>query len=156
VNETGSGTPPRDPPPGPLVDVHTRVDGLRSWIGQMERRVTLITYGSAGAALIALAAAIVALLLAMDAQDNAAKQADVEAIRSDTSALKREVARQSKAADDLSSTIGDLERQVKRLADAARAPRRGGGRNRAGAQGGAGQGRIDRLRDQFLGGTTPP
>src|ERR671910_2336913 len=73
------GGPQRPPQPAagkpPSVDPHERIDGLRSWLAQVERRVALRTYIGAAIGVLALAAGGAGIFLAKPGGGGAAPQA---------------------------------------------------------------------------------
>jgi hypothetical protein len=57
------------------------LDGLRAWIGLVERKLTLRTRVFLVLVAIAVGGAGAALVLAIDAQDNAVSKSDLQAVR---------------------------------------------------------------------------
>jgi septal ring factor EnvC (AmiA/AmiB activator) len=118
---TPQASPPAKPPATPdprAVDPHDRIDGLRSWIAQVERRLGIRTYIGAALAVLALAAGGAAIYLGLDTRDNAATDADIEDLREELTGV-RETAAEA-AQEDLRSvnrTLSDLEDRVGKLED---------------------------------------
>src|SRR5688500_2241646 len=82
------GTPAAKPDAGspaakrkPSEDPHERLDGLRAWLAQVDRKVGVRTYAGGAAVVLALAAGIVGVVLALSAKDESATKAEVEALR---------------------------------------------------------------------------
>jgi polyhydroxyalkanoate synthesis regulator phasin len=123
-------TPPQRPPgteaaPGtgsqpaqaPRADPHERIDGLRAWLAQIDRKLGIRTYAIGAAAVLALAAGIVALVLAFQNQDdtNSIKD-DMQALRTQLGAVDKSA---SQAAEDevqaLTGRLDQLENRIKAL-----------------------------------------
>jgi uncharacterized protein HemX len=110
------GAPPSGTPEPRPADPHERIDGLRSWIAQVERRLGIRTYIGAALAVLALAAGGAGIYLALDVKDDAATGADVEDLREELTGV-RETAAEA-AQEDLRSinqSLADLEDQIGRL-----------------------------------------
>src|ERR671914_2281888 len=71
--------PPEAKPARPPT-VEERLDGLRIWAGQLERKLGVRTYAAAAGLVIAIAAAAVALVLVLQLREDAATEDDVSAI----------------------------------------------------------------------------
>jgi septal ring factor EnvC (AmiA/AmiB activator) len=105
------GTPPAQPPPatpgGPgepspaaadaSTNPHERIDGLRSWLAQLERKLNVRTIATAVLSVLALAGAIYAIVLARDVDKEGATQAELEDVREELASV-RDTA--SEAAED--------------------------------------------------------
>lgn len=126
--EAGNPNPPQQPPPTePTVamspeqaaesaDPTVRLEGLRAWVAQLDRKLGTRFYALAAASVLALAAGIVAIVLALGIEEDSAKKAQVEALREDLAGVERSA---STAADDeisaLQERLADLESQVNGL-----------------------------------------
>jgi septal ring factor EnvC (AmiA/AmiB activator) len=114
------------------VNPHERIDGLRSWLAQVERKINVRTIAIGIVAVLALAAGIVAIVLAMGAEEDAAKKSDIEDVREQLAAVEETASdaaqedvqslteRISALEDDLASaTQGDesVEQQISVLKD---------------------------------------
>ena len=66
----------------------SEIEGLRSWVAQLDRKLGLRTYLTLAAALLALACSIVAVVLAIDARDNAASSDDIANLEQEIAALQ--------------------------------------------------------------------
>jgi chromosome segregation ATPase len=120
-----SGAPPQParptPPPKP-VDPQQRIDGLRSWIAQLERKLAVRTYIGAALAVLALAAGGAGIFLAIQVERDAASDADVENLREELTGVEQTAAQA--AQEDvraLGRRITDLEGQIRRLRSQQRA-----------------------------------
>jgi chromosome segregation ATPase len=120
-----SGAPPQParptPPPKP-VDPQQRIDGLRSWIAQLERKLGVRTYIGAALAVLALAAGGAGIFLAIQVERDAASDADVENLREELTGVEQTAAQA--AQEDvraLGRRITDLEGQIRRLRSQQRA-----------------------------------
>src|SRR5215208_627862 len=63
------------------ADPHERIDGLRSWIAQLERKLNVRTIAIGVVAVLALAGAIYGIVLARDTDKDAATEAQLEDVR---------------------------------------------------------------------------
>jgi septal ring factor EnvC (AmiA/AmiB activator) len=111
--------PPPKPPGGQQqapADPHERIDGLRSWLAQVERKLGLRTYIGAALAVLALAAAGAAIYLALTTKEDAATEADVQNLREELTGV-REAAAEAAQQDvqSLNETLGDLEDRLGKL-----------------------------------------
>jgi septal ring factor EnvC (AmiA/AmiB activator) len=85
------GTPPErgpaaaDAAPNP----HERIDGLRSWLSQVEHTVNVRTIAIGVVAVAALAAGIVAIVLARGTEHDAATDAEVQDVREQLAAVEQ-------------------------------------------------------------------
>jgi uncharacterized protein HemX len=114
-----SGAPPQParptPPPTP-ADPQQRIDGLRSWIAQLERKIGVRTYIGAALAVLALAAGVAGIFLALQVERDAASDADVENLREELTGVEQTAA--EAAQEDVRSinkSVTDLEDQIRRL-----------------------------------------
>ena len=114
-----SGAPPQParptPPPTP-ADPQQRIDGLRSWIAQLERKIGVRTYIGAALAVLALAAGGAGIYLALQVEEDAATDADVENLREELTGVEQTAA--EAAQEDVRSinkSVTDLEDQIRRL-----------------------------------------
>ena len=98
------------------ADPNERIDGLRAWLGQVERRLGVRTYIGAALAVVALAAGGVAIYLALDTRDDAATEADIQDLREELTGVREtasEAARQD--VEQLTQTIERLENRIGKL-----------------------------------------
>jgi uncharacterized protein HemX len=108
-------TPPPQQPPKP-VDPQQRIDGLRSWIAQLERKLGVRTYIGAALAVLALAAGGAGIFLALRVERDAATEADVENLREELTGVEQTAAQAAQEdVQALGQRITDLEEQISRL-----------------------------------------
>lgn len=62
------------------TDPHERIDGLRAWLAQVDRRLALRSYAGAALAAVALAAAGAAIYLYVSLEQDAATEDDIAAL----------------------------------------------------------------------------
>src|ERR687896_1798448 len=82
------GRPQAEAAPQPEPTMAERIEGLRAWIAQLDRRVGVRTYAGAAALVLALAAAAVALVLVLQLQDEAATDTDVQELREEIAGVE--------------------------------------------------------------------
>jgi len=143
------------PAPSPPTDPHERIDGIRAWLAQVDRKVGIRTYALGAAVVLALAAGIVGVILAVSAKDESATKDELRSVREQLTAVEREA---TSAAEEQVSALSDrvetLEEQVSGLSgdqtrferelrvvqddieDLRTSIRRGGGRGGGGGGGG--------------------
>ncbi len=106
-------TPQAPATPETPTDPQARIDGLRAWIAQVDRKLGVRTYVGAAIAVLALAAAAVGLALTLSLEQDAAKDSDVQSLRDQISAVEQSA---SQAAQEdvqtLDRRLTDLEAQV--------------------------------------------
>jgi uncharacterized protein HemX len=115
------------PPATPEVpaDPQERIDGLRAWLAQVDRKLGVRTYLGAAIAVLALAAAAVALVLTLSLKQDTATEGDVESLRDQISAVEQSA---SQAAQEdvqgLDRRLTELEADVNRISTGQRTTRR--------------------------------
>lgn len=121
----GSPRNPPTPPSGshpttgshPTGDVHERLDGLRSWLAQVDRKLGVRTYVGAAASVLALAAGIAALILALQANRDNASKADVDELSDQITAVSREAGQAAQEdLDTFASRLDDLDERISGVA----------------------------------------
>ena len=109
----------------PSADLQERMEGLRAWLAQLDRKLGLRTYVGAAIAVLTLAAAVVALVLVLSLRQDAATEDDVQALRDEISSVEQSA---SQAADSrvsaLEQRLDDLEDEVNRISTAQSTSRR--------------------------------
>jgi septal ring factor EnvC (AmiA/AmiB activator) len=104
------------------ADPHERIDGLRAWIAQLDRKLGIRTYAIGAAAVLALAGAAVGIVLAMQAQDDTDHaQQSVQELQTQlgtvgknaSEAAQEEVQTLSGRLDKLESRVSSLEQSGK-------------------------------------------
>lgn len=112
-----TGEQPVTPDPH-STDPHERIDGLRTWLAQVEHKLGIRTYAFAAACVLSLAAAAVAIVFALQLQEDSATKADLQNLRGQLGAVEESA---SEAAQDDLASISDgldsLEGQVSQLSD---------------------------------------
>lgn len=88
-----------------------RVDGLRAWVAQVDRKLGVRTYVGAAIALLALAAAVVSLVLTLSLKQDAATDNDIQSLRDQISGVEQSA---SSAAED---SVQALDQRLTELAD---------------------------------------
>jgi uncharacterized protein HemX len=107
------------------ADPQERIDGLRAWIAQVERKLGVRTYVGVAVAVLALAAAAVALVLTLTLKQDAATEDDLTSLRDQISAVEQSA---SQAAEEdvqgLDRRLAELEDEVNRLSTGQTTTRR--------------------------------
>jgi peptidoglycan hydrolase CwlO-like protein len=90
------------------------LDGLRAWIGMVERKLLMRTRVFLALVAIAIGGSAAAIYLAVDAQDNSVSQADVETVRDE---LEVRIAEQSGETDvtQLEAELETLQSEITAL-----------------------------------------
>lgn len=120
--EAGGGRPtppgrpeaPTDPAP---ATVEQRLEGLRAWIAQLDRRLGVRTYIGAAVAVLALAAGIVGVVLALSAKDESATREDVSELRGEVEDVQRKAS--ETAEDELTAITERLDALDERVSSLA-------------------------------------
>lgn len=120
---------PKPPAPGApggrTADPHERIDGLRSWLAQLERQLKLRTYIGAALGVLAIAAAGVALYFALTTKDDAAKKSDVDALRQQVAGVQASAAKAAQQdVQTLDQRLSDLEQQVSKASNESQTNKR--------------------------------
>jgi hypothetical protein len=89
------------------------LDGLRAWIGEVERKLGMRTRVFLVLVTIAVGGAGAGIYLAIDAQDNAVSQSDVQALQEQLEGRIDQVS--SEAAPGDGSSVATLEAELKAL-----------------------------------------
>ena len=115
-----SQAPARAAPQGatrqPLPNAHHRIDGLRAWLAQLDRRLGVRTYILGAVAVVALAAAAAALVLTLQLRDDAATSDDIQSLRDELSSVQRSAAEAAQeSVRSASRRLTDLEHEVARI-----------------------------------------
>jgi len=132
--EAGPPTPPggqpspAPPPTGsqPALAVETpeaRIEGLRAWIAQVDRRLGIRTYAGGAAVVLALAAGIVGVVLATSAKDESATKDEVQALRNEVETGQQQAV--SAAEDEIAALDKELEALKSRVSGIASQQRTG-------------------------------
>ncbi|MEK6271928.1 MAG: hypothetical protein AABM42_04690 [Actinomycetota bacterium] len=102
--------------PQARADPQERIDGLRAWVAQVDRKLGVRTYVGAAIAVLALAAAAVGLALTLSLKQDAATDDDIQSLRNQISAVEQSA---SQAAQEdvqaLDRRLTELEAEVNRI-----------------------------------------
>jgi cell division protein FtsL len=111
-----SPTPQASAAPQAPADPQERIDGLRAWVAQVDRKLGVRTYVGAAIAVMALAAAAVGLALTLSLKQDAATDNDIQSLRDQISAVEQSA---SQAAQEdvqaLDRRLTELEGEVNRI-----------------------------------------
>lgn len=99
--------PTGEQPPATPQTLDERLDGMRAWIAQVDRKLGIRTYAGAAAVVLALAAGIVGVVLAVSAKDDSATKDDVNVLRDQIESVSQEAVASTKS--DLSSLSDRLD-----------------------------------------------
>lgn len=126
--EPGKTEPPKDgPKPAPKpgekpeiparpASVEERLDGIGSWLAQVDRKLGIRTYALGAALVLALAAAAVSLVLVLQLRDDAATKDDIGALSEQISAAEESAAQTAaEEIDALGDRMSQLESRVTAL-----------------------------------------
>jgi small-conductance mechanosensitive channel len=111
-----SATSPAPATPQAPADPQERIDGLRAWVAQIDRRLGIRTYLGAAIAVLALAAAAVGLVLTLSLKQDAATDDDVQSLR-DQIATVEQSASQAALQDvqSLRDQLTELEAELNKV-----------------------------------------
>ena len=101
------------------------LDGLRAWIGLVERKLTMRTRVFLVLVAIAIGGAGAGIVLAIDAQDNAVTKSDLQAVRDELAGTS--VPAEAPQASDLEAEIETLQAEVAALRTEVAAKDKGSG-----------------------------
>jgi uncharacterized protein HemX len=111
-----SSTTPTPSGPGPATDPQARIDGLRAWLAQLDRKLGVRTYIVAAVLVLALAAAGVALFLALQQKQDGATEDDLNAVRAQLATVQQQATTAAqKPVQSLTQRLGDLENEISTL-----------------------------------------
>lgn len=105
------------------------LDGLRAWIGLVERRLTMRTRVFLVLVAIAVGGAAAGIVLAIDAQDNAVSKDDLQAVRDELAGTT------APAEAPAAGEVAELKAEVEALQSEVAALKAAGGAGRAGGEG---------------------
>lgn len=102
--------------PQPELDPDQRVEGLRAWLAQVDRKLGVRTYIGAALLVLALAAAGVGLFLVLSLRQDAATKDDLDSLRQQLSGVEQSAAQAAQSGvRSLNQRLADLEDQVNKL-----------------------------------------
>jgi len=110
------------------------LDGLRAWIGLVERKLTMRTRIFLVLVAIAVGGAAAGIVLAIDAQDNAVSKDDLQAVRDELAGAAPAATTSEGEVSELKAEVEALQAEVAALKSAGSA----GGGAKEGAREGAG------------------
>ena len=131
--EAVADSPKPSATPEAPADPQERIDGLRAWVAQVDRKLGVRTYVGAAIAVLALAAAAVGLVLTLSLKQDAATDDDVASLRDQISAVEQSA---SEAAQE---DVQALERRLTELEAEVNSDLHPSDDHQARAQGGAGR-----------------
>jgi septal ring factor EnvC (AmiA/AmiB activator) len=98
------------------ADPQQRIDGLRSWLAQVERRLGVRSYIGAALAVLALAASGAALYVALTTKEDAATDADVQNLREELTGVRESAtAAAQQDVQMINETLAGLEDRIRKL-----------------------------------------
>ncbi len=111
--------------PQARADPHERIDGLRAWVAQVDRKLGVRTYVGAAIAVLALAAAAVSLVLTLSLKQDAATNDDVQSLRDQITAVQQSASQAAhKGVQALDQRLTALEAEVNRMSTGQATTRR--------------------------------
>jgi hypothetical protein len=103
----------KKPAAKPAPDLPARIDGLRGWLDQIERRQSRMTYIVTAGLLIAFAIAGVALYLGITANQDLVKKSDLDAVKASISKASADTeAKVTAQVKQVDTRIDSLQSQV--------------------------------------------
>jgi uncharacterized protein HemX len=109
----------------PSADPHERLDGLRAWLAQVDRKVGVRSYAGGAALVLALAAGIVGVVLALQAKDDSATKEEVRALRQEIGTIGDQAAAAAEeGVQSLTEQLESLESRVSQMQSSARTTER--------------------------------
>ena len=92
---------------GAAESTDERIEGLRSWVANLDRKLGVRSYAGGAAVVLALAAGIVGVVLALSAKDESATKGEVRALRDQVEAVQEETTEATE--DDLATLTEQLD-----------------------------------------------
>jgi hypothetical protein len=97
-------------------DPHERIDSMRAWLAQLDRKLGVRTYLLAAIGLLALAAAVVALVLVLQLKRDAATKDDVDALQGQLTGVQQSATQAAqKGVRSVNQRLTDLQNEVSSL-----------------------------------------
>ena len=84
-----------------------RLEGLRAWVAQIDRKLGIRSLAGGAALVLALAAGIVGVVLALSAKDESATKSEVRSLAGELESVQREAA--EAAEEDVASVLDRLD-----------------------------------------------
>jgi uncharacterized protein HemX len=112
-------------PAQPRPDPQERIDGLRAWLAELDRKLRVRTYVGVAIAVLALAAAAVGLVLTLQLRQDSATKDDVTSLRDQLSGVQQSATQAAQSSvRSLDQRLADLEGQVTRISTDERTTKR--------------------------------
>jgi len=93
-----------------------RVDGLRAWIAQVDRKLGVRTYAGAAAVVLALAAGLAGAYLGVTAKDDSATTEELEVLRQQVEQMQAQsTATEEEGVDSVTQRLDELESRLESL-----------------------------------------
>lgn len=106
-------------------DPHERLDGLRAWLAQVDRKLGVRSYAGGAAVVLALAAGIVGVVLALNAKDESASKEDLQALSEEIATIgDRAAAAAEEGVQTLADRLDSLEGRVSQIQSGQRTTER--------------------------------
>jgi hypothetical protein len=100
----------------PSADPQERIDGLRAWLADLDRKLAVRTYIGAALAVLVLAAAGASIYLTLSLKHDAATKDDLNALRDQLSSVEQFAATAAhRGVRSLDQRLADLETRVDKL-----------------------------------------
>ena len=98
------------------TDPHERIDGLRAWVAQVDRKLGIRTYAFAAACVLSLAAAAVAIVFALQLQEDSATNDDLDSLRGQLGSVEQSASQAAREdVQSLTDRLDALESKVSSL-----------------------------------------
>jgi polyhydroxyalkanoate synthesis regulator phasin len=123
----GAAIPEAPTTPAERADPQERIDGLRAWVAQIDRKLGVRSYAGAAIAVLALAAAAVGLVLTLTLKQDAATDDDVRSLRDQISVVEQSASQAAAQEEDvqaLERRLTDLEAEVNKISSGQTTARR--------------------------------
>jgi uncharacterized protein YlxW (UPF0749 family) len=104
---------------------HSRIEGLRAWVAQLDRSLGIGTYLLGAAAVLGLAASAVALVLVLQLKDDSSTKEDISNLQTQISKVQEQVTQQAeRRVGSLQQRVTALERRLDQVTAGQQAIRR--------------------------------
>jgi septal ring factor EnvC (AmiA/AmiB activator) len=116
----GEQAPQRPAPGRQAIDTapDQRIEGLRSGLAQLDRKLAVRTYVGAALVVVALAAGAAAITLSLGTREDAATEADIQDLREELTGVEQ-TAEQAAQRDvqAVSESLAEIENQLRKVRD---------------------------------------
>jgi len=97
-------------------DPHERIDSMRAWLAQLDRRLGVRTYLLGAIGLLAVAAAVVALVLVLQLKRDTATKDDLDALRGELTGVQQSATQAAqKGVRSVNQRLTELQNEVSSL-----------------------------------------